>query len=70
MLFRSIAQRVARSVKKSRIDAALDPMPNDERKVIHQYLSDFPNIKTESEGEGRNRHLVIKYKADEKNQDK
>lgn len=56
-----IAQRVAREVKKTHIDAALDPMPNDERKVIHQYLSGMPNIKTESEGEGMKRHLVIKY---------
>lgn len=56
-----IAQRVARGVSKTKIDAALDPMPNDERKVVHQYLSEFPNIKTESIGEGRFRHLVIKY---------
>lgn len=60
-----IAQRVAREVKKTHIDAALDPMPNDERKVIHQYLSGMPNIKTESEGEGMKRHLVIKYVSNE-----
>ena len=60
-----IAQRVAREVKKTHIDAALDPMPNDERKVIHQYLSGMPNIKTESEGEGIKRHLVIKYVSNE-----
>lgn len=56
-----IAQRVAREVRRSHVDAALDPMPNDERKIIHQYLSGMPNIKTESEGEGTHRHLVIKY---------
>ena len=56
-----IASRVAREVRKSHVDAALDPMPNDERKVIHQYLSGMKNIKTESEGEGPKRHLVIKY---------
>ena len=60
-----IAQKVAREVKKTHIDAALDPMPNDERKVIHQYLSGMPNIKTESEGEGIKRHLVIKYVSNE-----
>jgi spoIIIJ-associated protein len=36
-------------------------MSSDERKVVHQYLSEFPNIKTESEGMGRDRHIVIKY---------
>ena len=56
-----IASRVAREVRKTHVDAALDPMPNDERKVIHQYLSGMKNIKTESEGEGPKRHLVIKY---------
>jgi spoIIIJ-associated protein len=56
-----VAQGVARSVKKTRIAASLDPMSSDERKVVHQYLSEFPNIKTESEGMGRDRHIVIKY---------
>ncbi len=58
---KSIAKRVARSVQKSKIDAALSPMPNDERKVIHQFLSEFDNIRTESDGEGAARHLKIIY---------
>lgn len=58
---KQIAKRTALDVRKNKVDAALDPMPADERKIIHQYLSDFRNIKTESEGEGRERHLVIKY---------
>ena len=59
-----IATRVAKEVRKTHIDAALDPMPNDERKVIHQFLNEFKNIKTESEGKEKKRHIVIKY-ADE-----
>lgn len=58
---KGIANRVAKEVAKTHIDAALDPMPNDERKVIHQFLAGRENIKTESEGEGNQRHLVIKY---------
>lgn len=58
---RSLANRVAKEVVKTHIDAALDPMPNDERKVIHEFLAKRNNIKTESEGEGNQRHLVIKY---------
>lgn len=58
---RSMAKRIAKGVLRSKIDAKLDPMPNDERKVIHQELANFKNIKTESIGEGRNRQLVIKY---------
>ena len=55
------AIKTAKNVIKTKIDASLDPMTNDERKVIHQKLQEFKNIKTESEGEGSNRHLVIKY---------
>ena len=58
---KAMAIRIAKNVRRTKIDAVLDPLPNDERKVIHQALKNFDNIKTESEGEGRNRHLVIKY---------
>lgn len=58
---KAMAIRIAKNVRRTKIDAVLDPMPNDERKVIHQTLTDFKNIKTESEGEGRNRHLKIMY---------
>ncbi|MBR3228314.1 MAG: protein jag, partial [Erysipelotrichaceae bacterium] len=58
---KSIANRVAREVVKTHVDAELDPMPNDERKVIHQYLQDFRGVSTISVGEGPKRHLVIKY---------
>ena len=60
---KAIAHRVAREVLKSHIDAELDPMPNDERKVIHQYLQDMKGVTTTSIGEGPKRHLVIKYVA-------
>lgn len=58
---RSMAKRIAKNVQRTRIDATLDPMPNDERKVVHQELTNFSNIKTESVGEGPHRRLVIKY---------
>jgi len=60
-----LAQNVARTVRKTKIDASLDPMPSDERKIVHQYLAEFPNVKTESVGEGKERHLTIKYIKDE-----
>lgn len=63
---RSMAKRIAKNVMRTKIDATLDPMPNDERKVIHQELSTFKNIKTESVGEGHNRRLVIKYTREPK----
>lgn len=56
---RQMAKRIAKNVEKTKIAAVLDPMPNDERKVVHQALSKMRNIKTESEGDGRNRRLRI-----------
>ncbi len=61
----SAAKRTAKQVQRSHVDASLDPMPNDERKVIHKTLNNWHNIRTESEGEGSDRHVVIKYVEDE-----
>ena len=61
----SMAKRTARQVQRSHVDAELDPMPNDERKVIHKALSEWHNIRTESYGEGLGRHVCIKYVPDE-----
>ena len=62
---KAIAKREAINVAKTHVDCELDPMPNDERKVIHQYLQDFKNVTTVSVGEGAKRHLCIKYVPDE-----
>lgn len=56
-----MAERIAKTVAKTHVSARLGPMPNDERKVIHQYLNGMANIRTESEGEGADRRLKIIY---------
>lgn len=60
----AMAKRIGRQVIKSHVDAVLDPMPNDERKIIHQILSDWKNLQTQSEGDGAGRHICIRYVAD------
>lgn len=57
----ALAKRVAKSVVRTKTTATLDPMPSDERKVIHQLLSDMKYIRTESEGERGQRRLKIIY---------
>ena len=37
----------------------LDPMGATERKIVHQYLADNPDVETHSEGEEPDRRLVI-----------
>ena len=39
----------------------MDPMSSYERMIVHTELKTFPHIKTESAGEGRGRHIVVKY---------
>ena len=57
----SIARRTAKEVQKSKVDVTLDPMPSDERRIVHNVLSEFSHIATESSGEGRRRAVTIKY---------
>ncbi len=57
----AIARRTAKEVQKTKVDVTLDPMPSDERRVIHNVLTNFSNIKTESSGEGHHRAVTIKY---------
>jgi len=57
----SIAKRIARDVARTKIDVTLDPMPADERRVVHNALSGMPNIKTESVGEGHRRAICLRF---------
>ena len=56
-----MARRIAREVQKSKTTYTFDPMPADERRVIHNACSGMKNIKTESVGEGSHRQLQIIY---------
>lgn len=40
----------------------LEPMNAADRRVVHQAVSEYPDLTTESEGEGRDRHIVISKK--------
>ena len=56
-----LARKAAKEVQKSKVDVTLDPMPSDERRIVHNALSEFSHIKTESSGEGHRRAVTIKY---------
>lgn len=55
-----LAITTAKEVVKTKIPVALDNMTSYERMIIHNKLTDFKGVKTESEGEEPNRHIVIK----------
>lgn len=55
-----LAIRVAKEVRATKVDVALDNMNSFERRVIHNKLTNFKGVSTISEGEEPNRHVVIK----------
>lgn len=57
-----LAQDTAQRVKFSNEPIALFNLNPFERRAIHIYLEGHPDVATESDGEGRNRHLIIKPK--------
>lgn len=56
---RSLAQRVARRVASSGREVPLEPMPPNERRIVHMALADDPDVTTVSEGMGNERRVVI-----------
>ena len=59
---RGLALRLAEQVKRSRRLITLEPMPADERRIIHLALADHPDVATESMGEGEARKVAILLK--------
>ena len=57
----SMARKLGKQVLRTKADIKLDPMPADERKVMHQELAKLDHVKTQSYGEGKNRRMVISY---------
>ena len=53
--------RLAKQVLRDKADTTLDPMTPDERRIVHNTLSSWEHIKTESSGEGNDRAVTIKY---------
>jgi spoIIIJ-associated protein len=61
-LLKSLALRLADQVKTSKRPINLEPMPPDERRIIHLTLSDHPEVSTQSMGEGNERKVVIQLR--------
>ena len=57
---RNLALEIAKKVSVLKKSIELPPMRARDRRVIHLALSVFPDITTESIGEGKERHIVIK----------
>ena len=55
-----LAINTAKEVRNTKVEVALDNMNSYERRIIHNKLTNFKGVTTESTGEEPNRHIVIK----------
>ena len=61
---KNIAHMMAERARYFKSNIEIDPMSAYERRIIHMFLEGAKDIKTESEGYGPNRRVVIKYVSD------
>ena len=59
---RANARMLAQRARLFKHDVEMSPMSPYERLVVHELFSDDPEIQTESQGEGKFRHIVLKYR--------
>lgn len=59
---RAGARMLAQRARLFKHDVELEPMNPYERLVIHELFAEDPQIETRSEGEGKFRHVVLKFR--------
>jgi spoIIIJ-associated protein len=58
-----LAERVARQVARTQRPIVLEPMPPNERRIIHLALRSNPEVSTQSSGEGNQRRITVEPRA-------
>lgn len=58
---KTMAHMMAERARFFKSNIEIKPMSAYDRRIIHEYLTDVSDVKTESTGEGRDRRIVIKY---------
>ena len=56
---RKIAEEAALTVAMTKEPLHLPPMRPSERRIVHMLLKNHPQVTTESQGEGEERHVVV-----------
>ncbi|HNW71393.1 MAG TPA: R3H domain-containing nucleic acid-binding protein [Candidatus Paceibacterota bacterium] len=57
----AIAHMMAERARYFKSNIEVDPMTAFERRIVHEFLAEATDLKTESTGEGLSRRVVIKY---------
>lgn len=58
---KTMAHMMAERARYFKSNIETEPMPAYDRRIIHTFLQDAKDIKTESEGQGVSRRVIIKY---------
>ena len=58
---KQVAHMMAERARYFKSSVEVDPMTAYERRIVHDFLKDHSDLKTESTGEGKDRRVVIKY---------
>ncbi len=64
------AKKTAKEVARTKIEAKLEPMNSYERRIVHNVLTNFKGVYTESEGVEPHRYVVIKPSTEDKKEEK
>lgn len=62
---KGLAGSLGKQVLETGKEAELEPMSSWQRRVVHMVISEMKGLVSESIGEGRDRHIVIKVKSEE-----
>ena len=57
-----LVRGIAKDVEDTQMSVSLDSMNSYERRLVHKIIDEYDSLTTESIGEGKDRHVVIKYK--------
>ena len=60
---RQEARTLAQRARLFKHDVEMPPLSSYERLVVHELFADDEEIRTESAGEGKSRHIVLKYQG-------
>ena len=55
-------KKIAKDVIKTKMDIKLDPMNSYQRRIVHEVIKEYSELKSESIGESPNRYIVISIK--------
>ena len=63
VILEALARECVENVLERQEECELDPLPAHERRIVHNILSEYPEIRTYSEGEDPDRRVIIAPRA-------